>query len=391
MTAANHSQPLDRHALIALCAIEFLSWGILYYTLPISATRIGPVLNWSPIVIPTIYTASLLLTAAAAPLVGKLIDDIGPRRVMAAGAVLGALGIAFSTLGQSLVSFTLGWLLVGVAQAATLYPAAFAAAGQWFAQYGPWPLTIITLAGGLSSAAFAPLTAYLIERFGWRQAFLALSIGYGLSVTTIAWRYLTPPWRRPLRTGEVHTQYVRSITRSAAFIRMQTAYAITSMGLYGVTLNLIPLLQERGFGYSTAAALFGAVGAGQLLGRLAFTPFGQRGTYTQRTLAQMGLTSLALFGIALATSPIWWVGAVAVFAGAMRGAQTLAIAYDVSDRWGREAYATIYGHFHMPIAVAMALSPAAIELLAGGAGSYRTAAIIAATATLLALLLARRA
>ena len=45
---------------------------------------------------------------------------------------------------------------------------------------------------------------------------------------------------------------------------------LLSLGLYTVTLNIIPLLMEKGAGYATAALGLGLVGAGQVGGRLLF-------------------------------------------------------------------------------------------------------------------------
>ena len=62
--------------------------------------------------------------------------------------------------------FFAGWVLAGVAMGAVLYPPAFAALTRW---HGPDPvraLTVLTLAGGLASTVFAPLTAALADATG---------------------------------------------------------------------------------------------------------------------------------------------------------------------------------------------------------------------------------
>ncbi len=383
-------RPSAARTLIGLCILEFLSWGILFYTLPISATRLATANGWSPLVVPVVYTLSLLSAAAAGPHVGKLIDACGPRRVMAVGAFLGTCGILASAGTDSPLVFALAWMLVGVAQACTLYPPAFAAAAQWLGTASPWPLTVITFAGGLSSAAFAPLTAYLIDSHGWRGSFGLLAGLYGLVSVLSATLLLRQTWSKPSRNGATHTEYLRAIIRSPRFLYTQAALTIAAAGLYAATLNMIPLLEELGFGYQAAAAVFGAVGAGQLLGRLAFIPFGGLGTPRQRITVQIVLTGGALFALALMSGSTLLIVTCAVFAGAVRGAHTLAVATAVSDRWGRDSYATVYGRFNLPIALAMALSPAAGQLAASALGSYQAATLLFAFATLVAVVLALR-
>lgn len=382
--------PSSRAALTGLCLLEFLSWGVLYYSLPVGATRIAAENSWPPAVVPGVYAASLLCAAAIGPRVGRLIDALGPRPVMAAGAVFGAAGMALSAATTSVPVFVLAWLAVGAAEACTLYPPAFAAASQWFPGRGAWPLTAITLAGGVSSTAFAPLTALLIDDLGWRPAFAVLALGYGMVAAPAALLVLTPRWERPARTGRDGRDRLAAITRSRPFRNAQIGLAVAGTGLYAVTLNHIPLLEEVGFDYRDAAVVFGLVGAGQLLGRLAFLPLSSRGTPRLRTLMQVALTALALLTVALVSAPPALVVLGAVFAGAMRGTHTLSVATAVSDRWGSTAYATIFGRFNLPIAGAIAVSPVLGEVLASGLGSYRAAALLLAALALLATVAARR-
>ncbi|WP_208001946.1 MFS transporter [Aeromicrobium camelliae] len=370
--------------------MEFCSWGVLYYTLPVLGVTITEATGWPSLAVPAVYTLGLLLAAALAPLAGRCVDQFGPRRVMAFGSLVGAAGMILSTTGPSLLVFTLSWCVVGVAQAATLYPPAFSAAHQWFGA-GGWPLTVITLAGGISSTALAPVIAGLGDELGWRQAVLVLATGYGVLSTVAAVVLLTPHWRRPERRGREHREYVDTIRRSGAFRASRAALAIAALGLYAVTLTLIPLLTERGVPYREAAVIFGLVGAGQVLGRLAFHPLSRFGDPRSRLLVQVAASAVVITVLGVVHGPLLAFALAAVLAGAVRGAHTLAAATAVSDRWGSEAYATILGRFHAPIAAAMALGPAAGAAVAHLTGSYATAALVFATLTLLAVALIRKA
>ncbi|MGY1604481.1 MFS transporter [Geodermatophilus sp. SYSU D00815] len=382
------ARPLS--ALLGLCLVELLSWGVLYYSLPVAAPRIAAAEGWSSAVVPSVYALSLLAAAAAGPRIGRLTDTWGPRAVMTAGAAGGALAMAASALATTPVVFAACWAAVGVAQACTLYPPAFAAASQWFAGRGAWPLTVITLAGGVSSTALAPVTAWLAESWGWRSAFALLAALYGVVCTAAAALLLSPPWQRPVRTGAAHREYLRAITRSRRFVSAQAALALTGAGLYAVTLTMVPLLQERGFSYRDAAFVFGLVGAGQLLGRLAFLPLSARGTPRGRLVLQVWLSAAALLVVFLASAPAALVVLGAVLVGAVRGAHTLTVATAVSDRWGREAYASVLGRFHAPVAAAIAVSPLLGEVAARAVGSYATATLCFAGLAAAGALLARR-
>lgn len=382
--------PRQLRALVGLCIGQFLSWGVLYYSLPVGATRITTDTGWSALAVSAIYTASLLCAALVGPWIGRLVDRFGPRRVMGIGSAIGAAGMALSVATPSLPLFACAWLLAGSAQACTLYPPAFAAASQWFGERRSWPLTVITLAGGVSSTAFAPVTAGLIDSLGWRPAFALLALGYGTISTSASLLLLTPPWSCPDRTGTEHSEFVNAIAQTRTFRNAQLALAFAAAGLYAVTLNMIPLLEELGFGYRDAAVVFGLVGAGQLLGRLIFLPLSRRGSPRTRTITQVAFTALALSTVAVTSAPAALVVGSAMFAGAVRGAHTLSVATAVSDRWGREAYASVFGRFNLPIAVAIAISPALASLSASAFGSYRLTAFVFALIALLAVVLAHR-
>lgn len=376
--------------LVGLCVFEFLSWGILYYTLPVIGVRITAATRWPPLVVPVVYTTSLLCAAFATPWAGRMVDRHGPRPVMTLGSLVGAGALVLAGVTGWLPLFAVAWLVVGVAQAGTLYPPAFAAATQWFGTVRAWPLTAITLAGGVSSTAFAPLTAALNEKLGWQTTLVVLGTGYGVVSTAAAALMLTSRWRRPVREGAEHAEYVTQIVRSAPFRRSRLALAMTALGLYAVTLNVIPLLTELGFGYHSAAIVFGLIGVGQVFGRVLYLPLRRLGTPRARTTAQVAASTAGMGILAVVTAPLALAASAAMFAGAARGTHTLSVANAVTDRWGAESYATILGRFHRPVAIAMALGPATGSAIAAALGSYRTAAALFAVLGGLAILTARR-
>lgn len=384
------SRPRRNAALAGLCVIEFCSWGVLYYTLPVIGTAVTSDAGWPPFTIPAVYTASLLVAAAAAPWAGRLIDRHGPRRVMALGSVVGGAAVALAGATSWAPLFAVAWLVVGAAQAGTLYPPAFAAAAQWFGTTRTGPLTAITVAGGVSSTVFAPVSALLVEGLDWRATLLLLGAGYALVSGVAAVALLRAPWRLPARHGAEQADYVAEIVGSRTFRDSRLALAVAALGLYAVTLNLIPLLTELGFGYREAAIVFGLVGAGQVVGRLVFVPLSVLGTPRTRTVTQVSLSAASIGLLAAVPGPPLLVTSSAVLCGAVRGAHTLSVAKVVSDRWGVESYGTLLGRFHGVVAVAMAVGPAVGTAAALALDSYRLAALALAVLGVSAVAIARR-
>ncbi|WP_405669462.1 MFS transporter [Streptomyces sp. NBC_00055] len=115
------------------------------------------------------FSAALLISAVAGLRVGRIIDRRGPRTVTTSGSVLGVLAILIIAAAPNLLVFFTGWMVAGFAMAATIYQPAFAALTRWWAPDHVRALTIVTLAGGLATTVFAPLTAVLADHLSWRS------------------------------------------------------------------------------------------------------------------------------------------------------------------------------------------------------------------------------
>src|SRR3712207_3378870 len=85
-----------------------------------------------------------------------------------------ALPLVWASVADLLV-FYLVWVGIGLAMAATLYEPAFAVLAKWFERGRARALLLVTLAGGLASTIFLPLSAWLVEAQGWRGALFALA------------------------------------------------------------------------------------------------------------------------------------------------------------------------------------------------------------------------
>jgi MFS family permease len=361
-----------RRVLVALCVTEVVSWGVLYYAFPVALASITADTGWSASATSAAFSAGLVVSALAGIPVGRWLDRAGPRRVMTGGSLLAAPATAAIGLSPSLAWFVAAWLVAGVAMAATLYQSAFAALTRWYGPARVRALTALTLVAGLASTVFAPLTSLLLEQLSWRVTYLVLAVVLAVVTIPLHALALTPPWppapEREHRHGPPAT--VRSIVSSPGFLLLSGALTLTAFGMYAASLTLIPLLTERGMSAPLAATTLGLLGAGQLLGRICYAPLTARTTPTGRTVAIVAASAVAIALLAAVPGPAALLVALAVLAGAVRGAGTLLQATVVADRWGSARYGVLSGWFAAPITAAAALAPWAGTALAGALGSY---------------------
>jgi MFS family permease len=371
--------------LATLAVTEPTSWGVVYYAFGVLLEPMQREFGWDQAYLTGAFSLAVLVSAAAAVPVGRILDRHGARVLMTLGSSAAALLVVAWASVESLAGFYAVWVGLGVVMAAVLYEPAFAVLATWFERDRTRAMTLLTLAGALASPVFVPLTAWLAARWGWRTALVVLASI--LALVTI------PPHalllrRRPsdlgLRpTGAPHaggsgalgdSATLRSaersrVLRSAGFRWMSVAFWLQTFATMAVAVHLIPLLLDRGLGHGTAVAAAAVVGGMQIPGRVLLGPLERR--VSARRLAVWVFLLQALGLVVLSTSG----GAAGVFVfaalfGAGAGAATLVRATVVARLYGVENYGSISGVLAMFATTARAVAPLAASLGYGLAGGY---------------------
>jgi MFS family permease len=124
-----------------------------------------------------LYALGTVVSAIGVTMVGRLVDRIGARRMLAAIGL--ALGLA--CCGMAAASGPLGLLLAFAALRAlgqgALPITATLLAAQWFVRRRGHAMAILAIGGAVANAALPPLARALISGLGWRGAYVVLGIG----------------------------------------------------------------------------------------------------------------------------------------------------------------------------------------------------------------------
>jgi MFS family permease len=356
-----------RRVLVTLCLTEVTSWGVLYYAFPVLSTRITDRTGWSAPAITAAFSGGLVVSALAGIAVGRRLDRRGPRGVMTAGSVLAVLAVLAIAAAPNLVCFAAAWLLAGVAMSGVLYPPAFAALTRWYGSRRVGALTALTLAAGLASTIFAPITAALADRLDWRGTYLVLA-GV-LAVVTVPAHLLGLRRAWPDAPASPRQESPTQTAHSRAFLALVAAMALAACASSAVVVNLVPLLIEHGASTGVAAIALGLGGAGQVLGRLGY------GTLT-RGLDVRSRTVLVLAALAATTALLGVFASLAalitfaVVAGTVRGMLTLLQATAITERWGTAHYGHLAGIMTAPVMLTAASAPWIGAALADALGGY---------------------
>jgi len=367
-----------RRVLTTLCLTQVTGWGVLFYAFPVLQGSIADDTSWSPSSVAGAFTVGQVTAALAGLVVGRVLDRHGPRLLMTAGSLSALLSLSLVATAGSLPAFVAAWTLAGASTAAVLYAPAFAAITGWYDGADRLrALTVLTVAGGLASTVFAPLTATLHASLGWRSTLLVLAAVLALTVPAHWWG-LRGAW--PTRTRQpaspAHHAPIAVIT-SQSFLALTAALAITALCSTAVVVNLVPLLREHGIDLRTASLILALGGLGQVAGRLGYGPLAVRLSPVGQGVLILGVLA-ATAGLLGAVSTTYAVVVVVLVAGAARGCLTLLRATAVTDRWGTRHYAQLSAAMSLPVALAGAAAPWLGAQLASWLGSYAAGFLVLA-------------
>ena len=305
---------LDRRWLNVLLASIFIntSYGTLSYAFSVLVTRNAAGGTFGPGTVSLGFSLALLISGVAAVVAGLVADLFGSRRMMAAGAVLGAVALVLlAACDEPWEAIVVMALLMGPAMAATFYEPVYVLMNQWFeASERPRAYGVLTMFSGVSITIFTPLTQALVDGLGWRTAVLVLGAilaAVGLVVPPL----LTPAARsaEPTSAAAPRSRFVRELFdgirfTTPSFWLFSGAFFIATAAFSGFSFHMISQLETRGFDETGVARAIAVTGIISLPARF-FLPvisgrFGSAGL--------LGLV-LALVGLAAAVGSIageWW-------------------------------------------------------------------------------------
>jgi MFS family permease len=313
-TSAVHTAPWRRvfygwWMVAGLAVTELVSWGVLVYAFSVFVVPMRAEFGWSTAQMNGAYTTGVAVSGLVAIPVGHWLQRHGARGVMTTGSLIGIVALLAWADVHSLVSFYAAFAVAGLAMASTLYEPAFAVTAAWFTRHRTRAVLVLTVAGGLSSTVFVPLTGVLVGAYGWRTTLVLLAVAVGLVTLPLHAGLLrrwpsdlgTHPDGRPADAEAPPPDTTRNaITRRASF-RWFTLFLVShTTGKLAVTVILVVYLTERGYPLSRATVTAGAVGAFQVLGRLSCTAL-RRWFASQRTASLLLVLQTVALPIPLLT------------------------------------------------------------------------------------------
>jgi len=378
----------------------FYGWWVVLAAGVGLAVHIGPIIvptfglflkplsqefGWSRAQVSLAFSLSTLAMTVVVPLIGRLVDRLGARRVIVLSVLIFGLGmISFYFLSARLWHFYAIYLVMGVAGSGTTPVPYSQVISRWFDKKRGLALGLAMAGIQLGAVVTPPLAQALIIGVGWRHAYVLLGllvIGVTIPVVGLALKE-TPQMMGLLPDGETVAQ-AGATQRSGqelgmdgsaawhtgAFWLMVGAFFLLSVSFHGVVIHFVPMLTDRGISAQSAAlavsmsavgALLGGVGAGYLLDRF-FAPYVAVYFFCGAALGTFLLWSGAVGGLAVVAIVLW---------GLALGALFDIMAYMVSRYFGLRAFGEIYSYAFAAFTLGGVIGPLLMGVGFDSTGSY---------------------
>jgi MFS family permease len=332
--------------------------------------------GWSRAEVSLAYSVSQMVTGVSSPLVGWLVDRLGPPRLVLMGGALLTVGLLANAWATQLwhivvlygVVMTLGANCLGLVVFVPLL-------SRYFVRNRGMAVSVVQSANGFARAFSAPVATLMISGLGWRAAYLWQGVFMAVILLPLAslFRGIGQGSRRRVADGEGWT--VHQAVRTPHFWLLFAVYMFTGLGSFLVALHQLAFASAIGFDKLYAA---GVLGMGAFLSLPGVIVTGTLSDYVGREISAVVTYGTSILGVVFAlmiTSPdqhvLLWLHAC--FFGLTWGARGPAITAKTADLFPGPNLGAILG----VITIGTGLGAAGGAWLAGfvfdTTGSYRVA------------------
>ncbi len=236
-----------------------------------------------------VRTGEILIGAAAAPIVGSLIDRHGGRWLMGIGGLVSGAGLLLLGGARNFVQFLLyRWLVISPGDALMGQMVVNVSISRWFVRMRGRALALASMGHGLAKVGMPLLAASIIVHAGWRAAWIVFGLLTLLLVVGPALLFMR---RRPedmglLPDGRAHDQFETAVNKSQfakghtstlsdvawsrrealgtpAFWLIVTTFGVAHIGVSGLNLHVFAFVSDQGHSEMVAALVMSIIASMQ--------------------------------------------------------------------------------------------------------------------------------
>ncbi|MGC4055299.1 MAG: MFS transporter [Paludibaculum sp.] len=345
--------------------------SLLVYTFGIFLKPLSTEFGWSRESVSMAFGFAAMTVAVCSPVLGRLLDRYGPRRVIVpCVTVFGLSFAALSQLSPSLWHLYAMFVLIGAVGNGTAMLAYARAISSWFDEKRGLALALMLTGGTVGAVAWPPAAQALILNFGWRWAFAVLGglvLAVGLPTVTLLVRE-NPASRKPSGDAQTGVEWTEGL-KSRGFWILAVVLFLASISQNGTITHLSALLTDRGVDSGRAALAVSAMGVAAFLGRMITGWLLDRFAAPRVAFVLLALAAGGVFVLASARTLEAGVTA-AVLIGFGMGGEADVTPFLLSRYFGLRSFSTLYGLTWTSYAIAGAIGPILMGRAFDSSSSY---------------------
>lgn len=390
--AQDRTEKIDAAWGTVIGAALYVSVGLGPMVLYTFGAFIQPILQdtgWTREVVAAAIGPATLLSGAAQPVAGILTDRFGVRRVTLVAAPLFAIALAaVGFIPQDPKTFAALLALLFVVGAATTATPLVQAITGWFDRRRGIALGVVLAGTSLGIALLPPIGAALIAAWGWRMAYVGLSVLALAVMLPSAFLLLKNPPRAQHKTNDGRSEglTVKQALRTGRFWVLFVSFATMTAAITGVAVNFPVILSIRGVAAQQAAFIMTVVGLSTFVGRIFmgvlldrfFSPWATATTWLAPFVGYLLLMQSDTGAGAIVAAALFGLGL---------GCEVDALAYIISRAFGLRHMGAVFGVAFIAYGIGAALGPALFGVLLQRGGNIDQYFLVAAGAIGVAALL----
>jgi len=184
-----------------IVGVSFVTLALVYgvlYAFSVFFVALLEEFGWSRSVGAGAFSICIIVSSIISPFVGGMVYSIGPKKVIASGALILGVGLALCSLMQTWWQFYLFFsFIAGAGIGAAGWVPNIIIIQDWFKEKRGLATGIIASGIGIGIMVCVPSVQYLIIQLGWRMAYQVVALFIPLIVISMAIAFLKKPPQAP--------------------------------------------------------------------------------------------------------------------------------------------------------------------------------------------------
>ena len=364
--------------------------------------------GWGRTQLAIAFTLGQFENGVAGPLVGYLIDKIGPKKVAVMGVVIVAAG--FIVLSQTVpfgdnpeyflspIMFYFAYILIMLGNTMGGFIPMMVLTNNWFTRYRSLAMAVVSLGFSLGTFLLVPLMAILISPnfLGWRNASILVAF-IAILLPLLLWKVIQDVPTSPKHVKEFETKEnipfrktkplksldftIHEAMKEKSFWFMGLGHGASAMLTSTMMVHLILAFNNQGLSIEMSALMWGiAMGIGGI-GQLAGGIVGDRLPKEISNWAFGALQAVGVF-IAVYVSNILIAILFAIIYGIGFGARAPLTTAMRGEYFGRKSFGKIMGVSMIPMMLLTLSGPWITSILYENTGNYESGFLLIGAAGL---------